>query len=134
MKAHIAAECADEQGRFWEYHDILFENMHVWESVQASDMIGILSGFAIKVGVDVNSFRSCMALDDIRDEILRDIDDGVRYGVSGTPTFFVRNAGSGCEMVVGAHPYDTFKKIINQKLQQQRLSESIHCWRHHLHL
>ncbi|MCY4491955.1 MAG: thioredoxin domain-containing protein, partial [Thaumarchaeota archaeon] len=117
MQAHMAAECADEQGQFWEYHDILFEN-NVWKVDTEPNLAGIFSGYADDVKLDADLFNHCMISDHIRDEILHDIDDGAKYGVSGTPTFFIGNDDVGYEKIVGAHPFETFKDVIERKLSQ----------------
>ncbi len=109
--AALAAECANEQGKFWEYHDKLFDNQ---EALSPS----IYSSFASELGLDISKFNSCVSSNKYADEIVGDFQDGQRLGVSGTPTFFVIPEGGQPVMIVGAQPYQVFKSAIDTALQQ----------------
>jgi len=104
QKAAEAAECADEQGRFWEYHDKLFEN-------QRSLGVANLKRYASELGLDTPAFDECLDSNAMADEVKADFADGQAAGVSGTPTFFVNG-----NIVVGAQPFEAFKQIIDQEL------------------
>lgn len=78
-----AAECADEQGKFWEWHDLAFANQ-----VQLP-VSGIFSQWAEQAGLDVAEFDICVAEDRYQSEVQQDIDEGVLIGVEATPTYFV---------------------------------------------
>jgi protein-disulfide isomerase/uncharacterized membrane protein len=78
--AATAAECAGQDGKFWEYHDYLFERG------AAGDPIAI----AATLGLDPARFRECLAQDQARDAVKRDVDEGIRLGVESTPTFFFK--------------------------------------------
>jgi len=80
--AAIAAECAAEQGRFWEYHDMLFEN-------QARLDPASLLAYAQELRLDMGRFQACMKSDAARSRVLRDVAEGMRLGIDSTPTFFV---------------------------------------------
>ncbi len=80
--AAVAAECAAEQGRFWEYHDLLFQN-------QAHLDPASLIAYAAKLGLDVERFQACTKSDGARSRVLRDVAEGVRLGINSTPTFFL---------------------------------------------
>lgn len=80
--AALAAECADEQGAYWEMHRLLFEGQpnFDWASVRR---------YARDLALDGQQFDSCLESERFREEILDDQADGRAYGVTGTPTFFV---------------------------------------------
>jgi protein-disulfide isomerase len=82
FRAAEAANCAGEQGKYWEMHDLLFENQ---------DQLDItnLKEYAARLRIDVSQFEGCLASGKYADEIRHDIEDGKKYYVEGTPTFFV---------------------------------------------
>jgi len=114
--AHIAAECADEEGKFWEYHDVLFEKQAEWRSLVSSDLDITLSQFAVDLGMQAASFESCMESQDIADEVNQDTLEAARYGTTGTPTFFIGTEEDGFIKLVGAQPYAAFQAAIDEKL------------------
>jgi len=114
--AHIASECADEQGRFWEYHDILFEKQSQWQSLPSSDLQSALSQYASDLGLQAASFESCMQSQDIADEVNQDSLEAARFGATGTPTFFIGNEKDGFIKLVGAQPYAAFQTVIDNQL------------------
>ncbi len=110
QKAAEASECADEQGKFWQYHDILFEKQQEWSSGGVSK----LKEYAIGLGLDSKKFDECLDSGIYANEVQKDIEDGQNYGVSGTPAFFI----NGIE-VSGAQPFDVFQKIIDSELNKR---------------
>jgi len=114
--AHIAAECADEEGKFWEYHDVLFQKQAVWQRLASSDLDIILSQFAVDLGMQAASFESCMESQDIADEVNQDTIEAARYGTTGTPTFFIGTEKDGFIKMVGAQPYAAFQRVIDEQL------------------
>jgi protein-disulfide isomerase len=109
QKAAEAAECADEQGKFWEYHDILFQKQSEWSSAGVEK----LKEYAQNLGLDTAKFNECLDSGKYAGEVQKDYSDGSNYGVTGTPTFFI----NGIE-VVGAQPYSVFQQIIEQELNK----------------
>lgn len=109
QKSAEAAECANEQGKFWEYHDILYGNQSDW----SSEGIPKLKEYAKKLNLDTKKFDDCLDSGKYFQEVQKDFSDGQKYGVSGTPTFFINGI-----KLVGAQPYETFKRIIEQELQK----------------
>jgi protein-disulfide isomerase len=105
--AHLAARCANEQGKFWPYHDALFANA---PKAAPDD----LRKYAIGVGLNIAAFNNCVASSKYRDEIQRDIEEGKQAGVTGTPAFFING-----RLVPGAQPLDRFVQLIEQELAQQ---------------
>jgi protein-disulfide isomerase len=113
---HIAAECADEQGKFWQYHDILFENQTQWNKLASKDLDDTLVQYAQDLGLDVSSFKACLNSPEIADEVNKDYLEATRYGVSGTPTFFIGNEKDGFTKLVGAQPFTAFESQIESRL------------------
>lgn len=104
QKAAEAAECADDQGKFWKYHDKLFEN-------QNSFGVSSLKQYAKDLGLDTQKFNDCLDSDKYKQEVQDDLQDGRQAGVTGTPAFFING-----KMLRGAQPYSEFKQIIEQEL------------------
>lgn len=77
--AAIAAECAGEQGRFWEYADLLFADQKEYGKED-------LEGFAKTINLDTERFQTCLASPQAKDRVLRDIEEAERIGVKATPT------------------------------------------------
>lgn len=105
QKAAEATECADEQGKFWEMHDIIFANQ---TAISVSD----LKGYASRLGLNTGKFNSCLDSGKYEEETKKDLADGQAVGVSGTPTFFING-----KMLVGAQPFEAFKEIIDAELE-----------------
>ena len=114
--AHIAAECADEQGKFWEYHDVLFEKQSQWSSLASSELENTFTEFATDMGLQAASFESCMQSPNIADEVNKDTLEAASYGATGTPTFFIGNEKDGFIKLVGAQPYAVFQRVIDNQL------------------
>jgi len=114
--AHIAAECADEQGKFWEYHDVLFENQGQWNGLSLADLRSQLNQYATSMGLNSASFDSCLSSPSMANEVNADLLQASQYGASGTPTFFIGNEKDGFIKLVGAQPYAAFKAAIDAQL------------------
>jgi protein-disulfide isomerase len=99
-----AAECANEQDKYWEMHDVIYANQET-----LSD--DVYSGFAEQLGLDIQKFDECLSNNKYADEIAADQKDGEAYGVSGTPTFFINGW-----ILVGAQPTSEFEKLIDQEM------------------
>lgn len=80
--AALAAECANDQGKFWEYHDLLFGNQPNFSS---SD----LESYALSLSLDMESFSACLDSRAKADIVRADIDEAESRGINSTPTFFV---------------------------------------------
>ena len=106
QKASEAAECADDQGKFWEMHDAIFEN-------QQSLSISSLKQWAGQIGLDTGEFNSCLDSGKHSEEVQSDFREGATYGVSGTPSFFINGI-----QLVGAQPFSAFKQIIDSELEK----------------
>lgn len=108
-----ASECANEQGKFWEYHDYLYNHQGAENSgAFAKDK---LISFAISLGLNTDQFSSCLNSDKYAKQVTDDLASGQKAGVSGTPTSIVNG-----QLVVGAQPYSAFKTLIDQELSKAK--------------
>jgi len=85
--ASRAARCAEEQGRYWEYHDILYGRQPTW-AVQR-DPSGVFVEYAELAGIDARPFQQCLRSDRHAEEVTRNMRLGEILGVSGTPTLMI---------------------------------------------
>jgi len=113
---HIAAECADEQGKFWEYHDVLFQKQSQWQRMASLDLQSTLSQYATDLGLQTASFEACLQSEEMADEVNKDLLEAAKYGATGTPTFFIGNEKDGFIKLVGAQPYSSFQAVIDNQL------------------
>lgn len=107
-----AAECANDQGKFWEMHDKLFETQDTWAGLANDAAKADFISYAGDLGLDTTAFDSCLSANQDADKIKKDTDAGTAAGISATPTFVING-----EVVVGALPYDSFKQVIDAKLK-----------------
>ena len=105
MFAHIAANCANKQGKYWELFNVLFQNTG---SLEKANVLK----FASDLHLDMKSFEECTNDSSILSEIQDDISEGQELGVNGTPAFFINGI-----MIEGAQPLSAFEKIIDQELK-----------------
>lgn len=132
QKAAETAQCAFDQGKYWEMHDKLFAN-------QTALSVNNLKKYAQELGLDSKRFNSCLDSGQYTQEVKKDLQDGVTAGVSGTPSFFIAKSapitvdanyvqsqaqagqyiikldGDG-SVVIGAQPFGVFEKIIEEEL------------------
>jgi protein-disulfide isomerase len=106
-KAAEAASCANEQGKFWEMHDKLFGN-------QAKLAVEDLKAAAGSLGIDQAAFDQCLDSGKYTEEWKKDLADGTKYGVTGTPAFFING-----RFLNGAVPLDKFTAIIDDELERK---------------
>lgn len=108
-----ASECAGEQGKFWEMHDVMFEKGQ-------GDGTGLdrasLDGYAKTMGLNLTKFKSCMDTNKYAGRVSADFASGNTNGVQGTPATFVVDKNGNSELVSGAVPFENFKSIIDAKL------------------
>jgi len=116
VPAALASECADEQGMFWEYHDLVFENQKKWQGLSGNAMIDTFEQYALELGLNTSDFNTCFESGKYVDEVAKDLQDGVSYGITGTPGFFVGNAELGYVKMIGAQPYAAFQQVIEDQI------------------
>lgn len=113
--AALAAQCAHEQGKFWQMHDKIFENQN---SLSNENLLN----WAKEIGLNMSRFKDCFEKGKYNDEIDKDVQDGMSYGVRGTPSFIIGKTVRGSktikgEFVRGAQPYPAFEQVIEKYLK-----------------
>lgn len=103
-KASEAAQCANEQGKFWEYHDALYAD-------QSKLAVADLQATAERLGLKGDAFKTCLESGKFAAEVSKDMQDGTKAGVSSTPSFFINGIP-----VVGAQGYEAFSEVIDREL------------------
>ena len=113
--ASQGAHCANDQGLFWEYHDILYSNWtgenNGWAS---SENLAI---FAQQIGLNMNKWSECMKKGSHSQIILKSNDDARALELTGTPAFFIINSEGKVSKLFGAQPFEVFKKIFDNQLE-----------------
>ena len=115
--AHIAAECADEKGKFWEYHDVLFDKQSEWSNLPSADLQITLTQYATDMGLQSTEFETCLNSQEMADEVNNDTLDAAKYAATGTPTFFIGTEKDGFVKMSGAQPFASFQLTIDSLLE-----------------
>jgi protein-disulfide isomerase len=112
-QAAQAAECAAEQGKFWEYHDQLFKNQGGLAFTEAR-----LKQYARDIGLNVGTFNTCLESGKHKDKVERETTAAASVGGRGTPFFIVNQ-----RHLVGAQPFDVFRKVIDEELESVKVKK-----------
>jgi len=116
IKAAHGAHCADDQGKFWQYHDILYNNWTGENNGWASS--DNLLRFAQEIELDIEQWSDCM-IDERHSQIIINSNKDARdLGITGTPAFFVIGFDNKITKISGAQPYENFEKIFNSELEK----------------
>jgi protein-disulfide isomerase len=117
QKAAEAAECANRQGKFFEYHDLLFENsqsdgsgLAMEDLKKYADQLGLNKG---TLGFGKDKFNQCLDRGEAAETVKKDVSDAQSAGISGTPSFFVNG-----KKIVGAQPFANFEQAIEEALKK----------------
>ena len=108
--AAYAAEAAGRQNKFWEMHDLIFENQNRWEN--RGDAENIFTGYARTLGLDIDEFKNGLSSKEIKDKVENDYQSGIRSNVNATPTVFLNG-----EKIKVPPNYDELQNIINEALK-----------------
>jgi len=108
QKAAEASECADEQGKFWEYHDKLFENL-----ATSGYSLANFKQWAKDLRLNSGKFNECLDSGKFAQKVQADFQEGSQKGVTGTPATFVNG-----QLISGALPYASFKQVIDSILNK----------------
>ena len=103
-----AARCANEQGKFWPYHDKLF-------AVPPNSSPELFKGIAKEVGPNAAAFETCLGSGKYQAAIKQDIEEGNRVGVGGTPAFFING-----RLITGSQPLEAFTRVIDDELTRAK--------------
>ena len=116
VNASHGAHCANDQGLFWEYHDILYSNWTGENNGWASSEN--LGKFAQEIGLDMDIWSECMLNGKHSQTILGSNEDAKSLELTGTPAFFVIGPDGKTTRLFGAQPYETFEKVFENELQK----------------
>lgn len=105
-----AAEAAGKQGKFWEMHDLIFENQSQWSNEKNAQ--DLFFKYAESLNLDLEKFKNDLNLNEIKDKIKNDYQRGFEIGVNETPTFFLNNV-----KLQNPRSYEEFKKIIEDAIR-----------------
>jgi protein-disulfide isomerase len=109
VNASMAAECAQEQGKFWEMHDILFEN-------HAKLADNVYSNFAKTVGLNIKNFDTCYTNPATKEKVMQQEAYGQSLGINATPAFYINGI-----LLMGAQPESEFIATIDKELENKNM-------------
>ena len=109
----MAAECADDQGKYWEFHDKAFREQDRRGRDVVRYRIADVKRWATEIGLEPTAFNECLDSERYKAEVQKDYKDGADIGMTGTPVFFINGRA-----LVGAHPFPTFQKVIEEELKK----------------
>ena len=116
VKAANGAHCADDQGKFWQYHDILYNNWTGENNGWASS--DNLLRFAQELELDIEQWSDCM-IESRHSQIISESSKDARdLGITGTPAFFVIGPDNNITKINGAQPYENFERVFNSELKK----------------
>jgi protein-disulfide isomerase len=111
VPAALASECANDQGKFWEMHDKIFDENNAGKLGTATT--DTFKQYAADLGLEANAFDSCFDDKTHQAKVDEDFAAGNEVGVSGTPTFYING-----RQMVGAQPFASLKAIIDEELNK----------------
>ena len=116
MGAALAAQCTNDQGIFWQYHNLLYSNQKAIDSGWVSKEN--LKNFASQIpGLDIKRFDRCFDSEKYKSFVQKEIELALSFGFKETPSFIVENSnGSSQETMSGALPFESFKAVIDKKI------------------
>lgn len=104
-----ASEAAGIQDKFWQIHNLLFENQSEWSELE--NPTEKITQYAQNLNLDIDKFTSDLTSKEIIDKVNSDYQSGIKAGVNSTPSFFINN-----EKITNPDSYEAFKQIIEQNL------------------
>jgi protein-disulfide isomerase len=113
----LAVEAAGRQGKYWEMHNIVFENQRDWGEKQAPDP-KIFENFARQIGLDMDQYSKDIASQELKDRIERDRKAGQKLGLTGTPTFFLNG-----KKIDNPRGYEDFKALIQSTISKANTND-----------
>jgi protein-disulfide isomerase len=109
ITASMAAACADDQGKFWELHDAIFENQFEWSGQATGNPRGVISVYAQRLGLDMPKWNACMDANTHLERIRANYALGLTKQVGSTPTFYV----NGTKLETRSNSYDEIKAAVD---------------------
>ena len=106
-----ASYCAQEQDRFWQYHDIIYEN---WGGENTGWITkAALLKFAADVGLNLEEFNSCMNISKFRQKVLDNEQFARSINIDATPSFMIFNENE-VYRIIGAQPFEKFEQVLQE--------------------
>jgi protein-disulfide isomerase len=119
MGAHLAGQCTNDQGKFWQFHNILYKNQQPIDSGWVSE--DNLRRFASEIsGLNMEEFNSCFDSQKYKSLVDADLELASSLQILDTPTFLIVNSndGSSSVKIIGSQPFPSFKSVIDKKLDE----------------
>lgn len=113
QKSAEAAECANDQGKFWEFHDLIYEKQEAQGQGTIQYTTDDIKTWASELGIDTAVFNDCLDSGKYASKVSEDANAGAKAGVDGTPGFFVNG-----KRIIGAQPFSVFKAAIDEELSK----------------
>jgi protein-disulfide isomerase len=113
QKASEAAECAGDQGKFWEMHDLLFGKQSEWAGKPTA--MDVFKGYAKSLGLDEGRFQACLDSGLYAGLMIENARAAQAVGITGTPAFVIGN-----RLLPGAYPIEAFVQVIEEELAKQK--------------
>jgi len=110
--AAMTTRCAQEQDKYWEMTQELFDNQEAWGETEGKD---IFRTYAKKIGLNTTDFNDCLDNDKYADKIAKDMEEAGSFGISGTPSGFV-----GEQFIGGVVKKDDLKKMIDEEISKNQ--------------
>lgn len=110
-----ASYCAEDQGKYWEYHNLLYNSQESqidggWANPER------LKAFAFNLDLDIELFESCLDSEKYSQRVQYNIQQAKDHGARGTPTFFIVGPDGQQQKLVGAQPYSVFKQLMDSMI------------------
>ena len=109
----IAAECADDQGKYFEFHDKVYREQDRRGRDIVRYRVDELKRWGADIGLDVAAFNECVDSQRYKDEVAKDYMNGTDVGINGTPVFFING-----RLIAGAQPFANFQRVIEEELKK----------------
>jgi len=109
-----ASYCAEEQGKYWEYHGIMYSNAMGVDTGWANSER--LKAFAFDLGLDMELFENCLDSGKYKKRVQSNTRESAKNGVAGTPTFFIIGPNNQQKIINGPQPYSVFKNVIESMM------------------
>lgn len=115
MVAHRAAEAAAQQDKFWEMHDLLYQNQQNWTN--SNNAASVFEGYARELGLDIEQYQQDVVAQSTAADIQADLDAGNDLGVTGTPGFVING-----ELIETPRSYEAFQSLIDEAIKESSTS------------
>jgi protein-disulfide isomerase len=111
MVAHLAASCANDQGKFWPMHDLIFKGQYDWNTQATREPRRVIDKYAEQVGLNMGTYDECMSTRKNLPKVEANKQAGVARGVGSTPTLVI-----GDRVYAGGLTYDQIRKIVDSTI------------------